>query len=391
MEGVSERFVIARNPDASSRLPYLLSLPLPTGPLVLATGDTWPATRDLYCHARDAWPDGAEVLDEVPVTTCRRTGAAIHLILARRSRRRSLFVFTEKRGRPLIFWRSERTVRAARPGLRLPQARGLERGLRIAIDTRERYAWRFAGKPVDPERRRLPVGDYGVFDGDRLVAAVERKRSDELASDAIAGGLDLAMAELAALPRGAVIVEGRLSDVAKAAAERDVTPGWLLNLLAALQATHPSVPILFAETPKLAGDLAYRWLAACLRQVRTPQGSLFSSAHLPREAADLPRGAGADARLEPRSAVPEATRGHARRDAPLPPGERRRVAVREAERGAVWTGPAYAERFGVSRATALADLRALRDAGALIAEGRTRSLRYRLAPTDGPDVDGSAT
>lgn len=377
---MSERFVIARNPDPSSRLPYLLSLPLPHGPLVLATGDTWPATRDLYCHARDAWPDGAEVLDEVPVTTCRRNGAAIHLILARRSRRRSLFVFTEKRGRELIFWRSERTVRAARPGLRLPQARGLERGLRIAIDTRERYPWRFAGKPVDTERRRLPVGDYGVFDGDRLVAAVERKRSDELASDAVAGGLDLAMAELAALPRGAVIVEGRLSDVARSASERGVTPGWLLNLLAALQATHPSVPILFAETAKLAGDLAYRWLAACLRQVRTPQGSLFQPAH-------LPRGAGSHARLEQRSAA-ASTRGHQRRDAPLPAAERQRVALREAQRGTVWTGPDYAERFAVSRATALADLRALRDAGELIAEGRTRSLRYRLAPADAPEAGG---
>ena len=380
MDGVSERFVIARNPDPSSRLPYLLSLPLPRGPLWLATGDTWPATRDLYCHALDAWPAGAEVLDEVPVTTCRRSGAAIHLILARRSRRRSLFVFTEKRGRPLVFWRSERTVRAARPGLRLPQARGLERSLRIAIDTRERYPWRFAGKPVDTERRRLPVGDYAVFDGDRLVAAVERKRSDELASDAVAGGLDLAMAELAALPRGAVIVEGRLSDVAKAASEREVTPGWLLNLLAALQATHPSVPILFAETPKLAGDLAYRWLAACLRQVRTPQGALFSSAHLPASA-------GPRDRLEQRSEV--GTRGHHRRDAPLPAEQRKRVAVREAERGTVWTGPSYAERFGVSRATALADLRALRDGGELIAEGRTRSLRYRRAPPDGTDAGGT--
>jgi hypothetical protein len=352
------RFVIARNPVEGSRLPYLLRLPLPDGPLALATRDTWPATRDLYCHELDDWPLGAETLEEVPVVHCRRRGASVELVLARRTRRRSLFVFTRKRGRPLIFWRSDATARTARPGVRVPAARGLEQPLRLVVDDRERYPWRFAGKPVEVERRRLPAGDYAVLEDDRLIAAVERKRPAELASQAIAGRLNLLMAELAALPRAAVVVEGRLSDVIKAADAQEVRAGWVPSVLASLQADHPNVPLLFAETPKLAGDLAYRWLAACLRRHREEQGRLFGD-----RPSSPAAGGEAAARVD--------------REAPLAGPDRRARAAEEARAGAVWTGPSYAERFGVSRATAQADLRRLREEGTLIAEGRTRSRRYR--------------
>ena len=364
---MAERFRIGRNPVEDSRLPYLLSLPLPDGPLVLATRDTWPATRDLYCHELDGWPEAAETLDEVPVVDCRRRGASVQLVLARRTRRRSLFVFTRKNGRPLIFWRSDATARTARPGVRVPAARGLDGPLHVAVDDRERYPWRFSGLPVDVERRRLPVGDYAVLHEGRLLAAVERKRPQELATQAIAGRLGSVMSELAALPRAAVVVEGRLSDVVKAADAQNVRTGWLPSVLASLQADHPSVPVLFAETPKLAGDLAYRWLGACLRRHREEQGRLFDDGGAPARA----RGRTGDAE------------GHAVRDAPLAGPERRRRALEEATDGAVWTGPSYAERFGVSRDTARTDLRRMRDEGLLIAEGRTRSLRYR-AREEGP-------
>jgi hypothetical protein len=359
-------FVIARNPQEGSRLPYLLRLPLPDGPLTLATRDTWPATRDLYCHELDDWPGDAETLEEVPVVRCRRRGASIELVLARRARRRSLFVFTSKRGRPLIFWRSDATARTARPGVRVPGARGLERPLSIAIDDRERYPWRFAGKEVTVERRRLPSGDYAVLHEGRVIAAVERKRPAELATQAIAGRLSLLMAELSSLPRAAVIVEGRLSDVLKAADAQQVRSGWVPSLLASVQADHPRVPLLFAETPKLAGDLAYRWLAACARRYGQGQGRLFDAGPRP-DAGAAPDGTASDP---------------APRDAPLAGADRRRAALDEARAGTVWTGPSYAERFGVSRATAQADLRLLRDEGALVAEGRTRSLRYHAATSE---------
>ncbi|NBC95323.1 MAG: hypothetical protein GVY27_03090, partial [Deinococcus-Thermus bacterium] len=354
-------FVIAHNPVEGSRLPVLVRLPLPDGPLTLATRDTWPATRDLYCHELDDWPLGAETVEEVPVVRCRRRGASIELVLARRARRRSLFVFTSKRGRPLIFWRSDATARTARPGVRVPGARGLERPLTIAIDDRERYPWRFAGKEARVERRRLPAGDYAVLADGRVIAAIERKRPAELATQAVAGRLSLLMTELSSLPRAAVIVEGRLSDVIKAADAQQVRSGWVPSVLASVQADHPRVPLLFAETPKLAGDLAYRWLAACARRDREGQGRLFDAGP-PTDGNGAPEASGD----EP-----------IHRDAPLAGPDRRAQALKEARAGAVWTGPGYAERFGVSRATAQADLRLLRDEGSLVAEGRTRSLRYR--------------
>ncbi|MEX2501077.1 MAG: ERCC4 domain-containing protein [Trueperaceae bacterium] len=421
MTAPARTFQIARNPDPGSRLPVLLRIPLPDGPLLLATRDAWPATRDLYCHRLDAWPQGAQVTDEVPVGGCWRAGAAVHLVLQRRTRKRSLFVFTQKAGRPLIFWRSERTVRTARPGLRVPQARGLERALTIAIDTRERYPWRFASYPVTTARRRLPAGDYGVFEGpednDGLLAVVERKRAHELATGALSGAFQMGLSELAALPRAAVVIEGRLSEIVKLGSDRNVQPGWLLNLIAALQATYPNVPLLFAETPKLAADLAYRWLAACLHQARrgseVAAGSGVSAAQhvsafdtpdldtpdldasgldtaAPASVADAAfaerggppaRDVAADLRAHgPGSSAPLFA---SLRDAPLPPEDRRDDALQRARDGTAWTPRAYAATYGVTAATAGNDLRLLRERGELRSEGRGRAVRYLVA--DEPD------
>jgi hypothetical protein len=60
-------------------------------------------------------------------------------------------------------------------------------------------------------RRALPCGDYGVLYGGRLVASVERKSL----ADLVGGRLRYALAELAALPRAAVVVEDRYSAVFK--------------------------------------------------------------------------------------------------------------------------------------------------------------------------------
>ena len=46
-------FEVARNPDAASRLPYLVRLPLPGGDLVLKARAPWPRTGAVYCHPAD--------------------------------------------------------------------------------------------------------------------------------------------------------------------------------------------------------------------------------------------------------------------------------------------------------------------------------------------------
>ncbi|HEX9713803.1 MAG TPA: hypothetical protein VGB52_14775 [Actinomycetota bacterium] len=69
-------FVIARNPESESTLPYLLRLPLDGG-LVLKARDTWPRANRIYCHPVGDWPDEAEIIEEIPVRVSRQRGASI--------------------------------------------------------------------------------------------------------------------------------------------------------------------------------------------------------------------------------------------------------------------------------------------------------------------------
>ena len=73
------------------------------------------------------------------------------------------------------------------------------------------------------------------------------------------GKLRYAMAELAALPRAAVVVEDRYSQVFKL--DR-VRPALVADGLAELQIRWPNVPIVFCETRQLAEEWTYRFLAA---------------------------------------------------------------------------------------------------------------------------------
>ncbi len=370
-------------------------MPLAGTELILATRDTWPVSKDLFCAELDSWPEEAEVIERVPVASCRRVGASVQLVLDRAQRRRSLFVWTSKRGRPLIFWRSERSMKSTRPGVRAPSARGLDGPLTLVVDARERYAWRFAGLPVTLERRRLPVGDYGVFEGERLVAVVERKRLQEFAGAAVQGQLQLLMAELATMPRAAVVIEGRLSQLLKG--DIRTRPGWLLNLVAALPAAYPNVPMLFAETGPLAADLAYRWLSASLRLSRAQAvgrtvgetlsealGSGYGSATDPIHAADAPS---ADVRGQAPPLAPAALRETplfaatelvevGRGTASLDRAGRQRDALARAHAGEALTVKDHADRHGVTPATASADLRDLEGRGLLQAYGNRRSLRF---------------
>jgi ERCC4-type nuclease len=133
----------------------------------------------------------------------------------------------------------------------------------IEVDARERYPYRFAGRPVDTVRDRLPAGDYAVRSGGRVVAAVERKNLPDLARALSDGSLGFVMGELSSLPTAAVVVEDRYSALFKV---EHVQPGWLPELVARIQVRYPGVPIVFAESRKLAEEWTYRFLGAALRE-----------------------------------------------------------------------------------------------------------------------------
>ncbi len=258
---MTDELLIAVNPDPDSTLRYLLRLPIGGG-MVFRTSGTWPRTKALYCHPVEPadWPAEPEVVERVPIRSCARRGAAIDLVLDRGRENRSQLVFTKARGRDVVFWQSPRTRKQARPNVNTPTARGAGIAeLQIVVDTRERYAYRFAAQQVSTVQRALACGDYGITHDERLVAAVERKSLPDLVSSLLAGTLRYALAELAALPRAAVVVEERYSQVFKL---DWVRPAVVADGLAELQVRWPGVPIVFTETRQLAEQWTYRYLAA---------------------------------------------------------------------------------------------------------------------------------
>ena len=259
--GVTGELLVALNPDPDSKLRYLVRLPLGVG-MVFRTTDTWPRLRALYCHpvGLDEWPEDPEIVERTPVRSCVRRGAAIDLVLDRARENRSQVVFTTARGRDVVFWQSPRTRKQARPQVTTPTARAAGiAALEIVVDTREKYAYGFASQQVTTVKRALPCGDYGVVAGGRLVAAVERKSLTDLVSSLLNGTLRYALGELAALPRAAVVVEDRYSQVFKL---DWVRPALVADGLAELQVRWAGVPIVFAESRSLAEEWCYRYLAA---------------------------------------------------------------------------------------------------------------------------------
>ena len=253
--------LLARNPEPDSSLPYLLRVPLGDG-LVFRTKGTWPRTSALYCHPvpRSAWPDDPDLVERVPLRSCERRGAAVDIVADRGRESRSQIVFTRARGREMVFWQAPRTRKQARPDVRLPTARasGIPE-LTVLVDSHERYPYRFSHQQVVAERRTLACGDYAVEVDGQVVAAVERKALEDLVSSVTNGRLRFALAELAALPRAAVVVEERYSRVF---ANEHVRPAVLADGLAELQVRYPAVPIVFCETRSLAEEWTYRYLAA---------------------------------------------------------------------------------------------------------------------------------
>ena len=253
--------LIARNPDPESTLPYLLRVPIGAG-LVFRTKETWPRTSALYCHPVPGieWPEEPDIVERVPLRACARRGAAIDVVADRGREHRSQIVFTNARGREMVFWQSPRTRKQARPDVRLPGARAAGiADLEIVVDAHERYAYKFPGQQVRLVHRSLPCGDYAVVAAGKLVAAVERKSLADLTSSLSSGRLRFALGELATLPRAAVVVEDRYSAIF---AQDRVRPALIADGLAELQVRWPTIPIVFAENRKLAEQWTYRYLAA---------------------------------------------------------------------------------------------------------------------------------
>jgi len=287
---VVDDLLVARNPDPGSSLPYLVRIPLGPAGIVGKARETWPGATKVYCHRAEGWPVEAEIVERHPVRSCSRRGPAIDLVLDRARLNRSQLVITRARGREVIFWQSPRTTKQARPKVALPTARAAGQVLDIVVDTGEKYPWTFGHQQATTRRQRLDVGDYAVVRDGAVLAAVERKSIADLAGSLLSGRLTYALAELAALPRAAVVVEDRYSRLFDKA---HGTGAAAAEALAEAQARFPSVPVVFCETRPLAQEWAYRWLGACLAELGAAAGTAdleatFASGHPVPAAAPRP-------------------------------------------------------------------------------------------------------
>jgi ERCC4 domain len=92
---------------------------------------------------------------------------------------------------------------------------------------------------VTTVKRALPCGDYGLVLDGTLVASVERKSLVDLVASLTGGKLRYTIAELAALPRAAVVVEDRYPQLFKL--DR-VRPAVVADGLAELHIRWPGIP-----------------------------------------------------------------------------------------------------------------------------------------------------
>jgi ERCC4-type nuclease len=92
-----------------------------------------------------------------------------------------------------------------------------------------------------------------------LVAAVEQKSLSDLIASLSNGRLRYVLGALPALPRAAVVVEDRYSQIYK---QDRVRPALVSDAIAECQIRWPSIPIVFCESRSLAEEWTYRYLAA---------------------------------------------------------------------------------------------------------------------------------
>lgn len=175
-----------------------------------------------------------------------------------------------------------------------------------------------------------------------------------------------------------LIVEGRLSDVLKAPGDK-VRRGWLLSTLAALQATYPLVAWIFADNRSLAEEYGYRWLAAAGKAARAATAATGDGTRGSPPDPSALRIREDDGPFSPRASTPSPVALPLAVQGPLVVRDRAgrlEEAMALAGTGLEWTPRGYVGHFGVSAATAAADLKALVEAGALAARGAGRGRRY---------------
>lgn len=253
--------------------------------LAVRAQSAWPGPgQQIFC-VREKFHDPEEHLepvDQARIAHLGQVGRKLTIALDRPNRKRCEFLSVRKPGadgaiREQIFFRTESGIRAHRSRTRMELLPGTP-SLTIVIDSGERYPWRFPDAMT--HRRRLPVGDYALLDGERVVAVVERKSFDNLLGDVGAlQALHHHLGQLAAQPSPALVLEAQYADFLD---QRRVAGRWpvahMARVLAEMAALHPGLPMVFAGNRKLANAWCQRFFTACAQRQASPQLELVREA-----------------------------------------------------------------------------------------------------------------
>ena len=212
---VPDDLVIARNPEPGSTLPFLMRIPLGEHGIVVKARETWPRTSKIYCHRAEAWPAGRRGRGAVARPHRRPPGCG-HRPGADPGSREPVAVRPDPSTGPgddLLAVRQDGEAGATpgdpahgpgpRPGARHRGRRA--RAVRVRVPHQQ----------ATTRKAPLRAGDYAITDGDEVIAAVERKSVEDLSSTLLSGRMSYLMADLASLPRAAVVVESGYSKIFK--------------------------------------------------------------------------------------------------------------------------------------------------------------------------------
>ena len=290
---------------ASARFPYRIAIGTGESLLLAVRAQSlWPGPgQQIFC-LRERAVDPAEdreLVERVPVAHLTKLGRKLTVALDRPSRKRCEFLTVQKPyadgtgNYEQVFFRTESGIRAHRSRTRL-ELGPLDKQLTIAVDSGERYPWRFPGAELS--RRKLAVGDYALIEDGEPVAVVERKSFENLLADLGAmQGLHHQLADLASVAVSALVVEAQLADFLDEKKLRSRWPApFVARAIGEMSAMHPKLPIIFAGNRKLANVWTERFFGAVAsRVVAEPQLDLMAAGVA--QAGSQPRGPGLDAEI----------------------------------------------------------------------------------------------
>lgn len=236
--------------------------------------DKWPGPgASIFCVRDGSTADEVDIFEEVervPVIGYEVFGRRISVTLDRPVRKRCEFLVLEKSYRDRegsyeqIFFRTQASIEAHKS--RSKVSLRAETDMTIAIDSGERYAWKFPGATTI--KRKLRSGDYAFVEADTVLAVVERKSYDNLLGDiGRIVVLHQSLRELAGYPAAAVVIEARYGDFMDPVRLKGRWPaGHCCRVLGELQAMHPTLPFIFAGTRKEANIWVWSFFKAVSRK-----------------------------------------------------------------------------------------------------------------------------